>query len=283
MTDELAEESHPLAEAEIGQRLRLAREALGLTVEQVAAQSRIRPRHLSAIEVGDFAALPGRTYAVGFTRTYAKAVGLDAEAAAQEVRHLLDRQLPEQPPRPATFEPGDPARVPSVGLGWISAAGVLALIVAGFFLLPRLFAPAAQLPSLFDQQAQEQAVAAAAARAAAKPSAGAVAGGAGGAVVFTALEEGIWVKFYDAGDRQLMQKLMAKGETYTVPADADGPQLWTGRPEALAITIGGKAVPPIAAQQRTMRDVPVTAAALLARPEPAAAPAPPVTASAAAQ
>ncbi|MGC1269975.1 MAG: DUF4115 domain-containing protein [Croceibacterium sp.] len=83
----------------------------------------------------------------------------------------------------------------------------------------------------------------------------------------------MWVKFYDGNGQQLMQKLMAKGESYTVPATAQGPQLWTGRPEALAITIGGKPVAKLSDVQRTLRDVPVTAVALLGRAEPAPAPA----------
>ena len=83
--------------------------------------------------------------------------------------------------------------------------------------------------------------------------------------MFTALEDGVWVKFYDRGGTQLLQKHMAKGERYTVPADADGPQIWTGRPDALAIEIGGKPVPKLAETQGIMKDIPVTAAALLAR------------------
>jgi hypothetical protein len=95
-------------------------------------------------------------------------------------------------------------------------------------------------------------------------------------VVFTALEAGIWVKFYDADGLQLMQKQMALGEHYAVPADAKGPQLWTGRPDALSITVGGRQVPKLAEQQTTMRDVPVSAEALLARaPVPASASAAP--------
>jgi len=85
--------------------------------------------------------------------------------------------------------------------------------------------------------------------------------------VFTALEEGVWVKFYDATGRQLMQKQMARGERYTVPQDVENPQLWTGRPDALEITIAGRPVPRLADSQRIMRDVPVTAEALLARAE----------------
>lgn len=85
--------------------------------------------------------------------------------------------------------------------------------------------------------------------------------------MFTALEDATWVKFYDGSGNQLMQKEMALGERYTIPADAVDPQMWTGRPYAFSITIGGRAVPKITEEDRTVKDVPVSAEALLARAE----------------
>jgi transcriptional regulator with XRE-family HTH domain len=251
----------------VGEQLREAREAKGLTLEQVAAETRIPQRHLVAMEAGEFAKLPGRTYAVGFARTYAKAVSLDPDAIAVGVRGELDAQT-EDGYRPASFEPGDPARVPSRALGWFAAFAVLLLLAGGFFFFRTMFAPAGELPSLVQQQRRAQQPAARPQPAAAP----AAAANAAGPVVFTALAPGIWVKFYDASGKQLMQKQMAQGESYTVPADAQGPMLWTGRPDALAITIGGKPLPKLAEQEQVMKDVPVTAEALLKRGQPAAAP-----------
>ena len=131
----------------------------------------------------------------------------------------------------------------------------------------RHLAPAVELPSLVEQDAAEKAEQAARQRAAA-PRATEQAP-AGGEVVFTALAPGIWVKFYDASGLQRMQKQMALGERDVIPAEAEGPQLWTGRPDALSITIGGRAVPKLAEEERTMRDIPVSAEALLARAAPA--------------
>jgi cytoskeletal protein RodZ len=254
----------------IGAQLRRQREAQGLTIEQVSADTRIPVRHLHTIEDGSFAALPSRTYATGFARTYAKLLGLDPEMVVDSVRAEMDAQ-PQEQDRAARFEPGDPARIPSNRLSWLALAAVVLLLLGGFFFMRTLFAPAAQLPSLVEQQEREQAEqlaqrqrAAAAANRPEQPT---------GPVVFTALEEGIWVKFYDASGRQLMQKQMAQGERYTVPQDAEGPQLWTGRPDALEITIGGRPVAPLAEEQTIMRDVPVTAQALLARANPAPTPA----------
>lgn len=277
MAEDFAEETTAPAPGGIGAQLRAAREARGLTLAQVAAETRIPQRHLQTIESGDFAALPARTYAVGFSRTYAKVVGLDEADVADLVRAELDAQEPRDRGRPATFEPGDPARVPSRGLFWVVVAAVVLLLLGGFFFMRTMFAPAGELPSLVVQEEAEQA-----AQQQAQQQAGAAAPrpAATGPVVFTALEDGIWVRFYDADGMRLMEKQMARGETYTVPAEASGPQLWTGRPDALAITVGGRQVPRLADDETVMRDVPVTAEALLARPPAPAAPVPAVTAAA---
>ncbi|WP_120716454.1 helix-turn-helix domain-containing protein [Tsuneonella amylolytica] len=241
-----------------GDRLRLAREQAGMTIGQVAAETRIPQRHLEVIEKGDFDALPARTYATGFARTYAKAVGLDPAEIVEEVRAELAMSRPAVHSRAATFEPGDPARVPSRGLALLSLLAIALLSVGGYMFYDRVLAPGAGPGSLLDEQRAAQA-------AMATPAPSAPATPQGGQVVFTALEDGVWVKFYDAGGTQLMQKEMAKGETYAVPADAEGPQVWTGRPDALAITVGGRPVARLSDTQRVVKDVPVSAEALVAR------------------
>lgn len=261
----------------IGGRLKAGREARGMSLADVSSSLRVSERHLKMIEDGAFADLPARTYAVGFTRSYARLVGLDEVAAVEEVRNLLDALQHDQFRRTGhSFEPGDPARVPSARLGWISALAVLLLLVGGAMFYRSFFSPAADLPPLTNPAEAVKPVQAA------KPSAPASAPATvSGPVVFTALEEGIWVKFYDAKGSQLMQKQMARGETYVVPADAQGPQIWTGRPDALAITVGGRPVPKLGEREGRIKDVPVSAAALLARaatppaaPTPTPAPAP---------
>lgn len=253
----------------VGAQLRAAREAQGLTIAQVAAETRIPQRHLQTIEGGDFAALPARTYAIGFSRSYARLVGLDGDAIAEAVRVELDSQEPQPRSRPASFEPGDPARVPSRALGWFSAAAALAVLLALFFAARTYFYPAAELPSLIEPAGEDSEAAVPAPQPTAPPG-----DAPSEPVVFTALEEGIWVRFYDANGMRLMEKLMAEGESYTVPAEAEGPQLWTGRPDALAISVGGREVPRLSEDDTVMRDVPVTAEALLGRGQTGATPAP---------
>ena len=241
----------------VGTTLMRAREAAGLKLSDIAARTRIAERHLSLIEQGKFSAMASRAYAVGFARSYARTLGLDEKAIADAVRTELAGQEPNSDRyQPSSFEPGDPARVPGPKIAWIAALGALAVVVIGFLLWRGFYAPAMSFPEPVASESEQAPLAAVATAA---PQA------AQGAVVFTALDQGIWVKFYDAAGNQLMQKEMALGETYTIPAEASGPMIRTARPDALQISIGGREVAKLSDRQTTIKDVPVSAAALLAR------------------
>src|SRR6187551_1952710 len=110
MAEEFVDQPLPYG---VGEQLRAAREAKGMTLAQIAGETRIPQRHLQTIEAGDFALLPARTYAISFSKNYAKMVGLDQAEVAAMVRAELDAQDPAPRLRPVGFEPGDPARVPS--------------------------------------------------------------------------------------------------------------------------------------------------------------------------
>lgn len=277
MNEENQQDHRPAAAPlPIGEQLRAARQAKGLTTEQVAAETRIAQRYIEDIESGKFDDLPGRTYSMGFARTIAKVVGLDQNDVARLVRHELDAVGTEEQRRP-TFEPGDPARAPSRGLVWFSILAVLLLLIGLFFAARLVFSPAAELPSLAEREDAQKAAAAQAARQERQAAAAPI--DTQGEVVFTATDAA-WVRFYDAQGNRLKEGEMAKGETFTIPADAQGPQLITGRPDLLTITIGGREVARLSEDVVTVSDVPVDAASLLARDAPAQEPQPAPSASA---
>ncbi len=267
--DETLQDNTNEATATAGAKLRAARERKGLTLEQVASETRISRRHLESLETGNLEDMPGRTYVVGFARTYARTVGLNQEEIVGLVREELDEaeaneQYDQQTRR--TFEPGDPSRAPGGRLLYFSLFAVVILLVGIFFAARALFAPAAEIPSLVEQQRKEEAQAAAERQAeqqvdqpqeaaAAEPS---------GPVVFTAEGE-TWVRFYDEEGRVLQEGTMQEGDTFTVPADAVNPQIITGRPDRLAITIGDRPVRKLSTEVETLTDVPISADALLAR------------------
>src|ERR1700684_558834 len=96
--------------APIGERLREAREARGLSLDDVARQTRIPIRHLEHIQREEWDALPAITYSVGFVRSYANNVGLDGPALGAELREQLGGARIAGIAATAYYEPADPAR-----------------------------------------------------------------------------------------------------------------------------------------------------------------------------
>jgi cytoskeleton protein RodZ len=79
-----------VAPAGPGARLRAAREAAGLSLDQVAQQLKLAPRQVKALEDESFGELPGRTFSRGFVRNYARLLHLDAQDLLE---HLPDVSL----------------------------------------------------------------------------------------------------------------------------------------------------------------------------------------------
>ncbi len=67
----------------IGEFFKQVRETKGLTIDEVAAKTRIRTDFVKALEDGNFAKLPDQVFARGFVRSYARSLGLDEEDAIQ--------------------------------------------------------------------------------------------------------------------------------------------------------------------------------------------------------
>lgn len=71
-----------------GETLRIAREAKGWSIAEVAAQLNLTPERLGQIETGAFDKLPGTTFARGYLRTYAKLLGVDQAEIVKEFDHF---------------------------------------------------------------------------------------------------------------------------------------------------------------------------------------------------
>ena len=95
----------------LGERLRRAREAKGMSLDDIAGRTRIPIRHLQNIEREDWDALPAVTYAIGFARNYANAVGLDGATLARELRDEIGGPS-HRAAAPEYYAQADPARVP---------------------------------------------------------------------------------------------------------------------------------------------------------------------------
>lgn len=235
----------------VGARLRAAREAAGLDLGEIATRTRIPQRHLEAIERSAYGDLPAPTYAVGFARSYARAIDADEVAVARDVRAELGRE-PVRRPEGQSYQPVDPARVPPRLLAW-TAAALAALFLIGF-LVWRSWWFSDTPSSSPDPRAARPAVATAP-----------VARPAAGQVVLTATSR-VWVQITTASGEKLVNHEMKEGETFAVPPTADRPTIVTGRPNALRVTVDGREVAALGPPERRIKDVGISAAALAARP-----------------
>src|SRR6185437_4302289 len=78
----------------IGMLLRRTRDQRRLSIADAAKALRIRTDYLDAIEKGAYERLPGRAYAVGFVRSYADYLGLDAPEDLTLPVPIADRSIP---------------------------------------------------------------------------------------------------------------------------------------------------------------------------------------------
>lgn len=234
---ELQEEE--LVEAEqptVGEQLRKAREAKKLSLEDLAAQTRIPQRHLASIETGDWENLPAPTYTIGFAKSYAGAVGLDRAEIGNQLREEMGGQRFASNSTDV-FEPADPRRTMPKGLVIGMLLAVVVLIGVMSWLNKR------SLDQSNEPQQQTAVQAPAPAPATPKPAAPTPAPAAQGPVVLTATAAA-WVQITDQG-KTLFEGMLQPGQTYNVPATATAPMLKAGKPEALKITVGAAAAPPV--------------------------------------
>src|SRR3954452_24639268 len=261
MDEELVETDMPT----VGERLRAAREEKGLSLEDVAAQTRIPQRHLESLEVAEWDKLPAPTYTTGFAKSYASAVGLDRTEIGEQLRAELGGTRPVAAAE--VSEPADPARTMPKWLVFGGIAAVILLIVIMSWLNrrsldqteePAPLVPAATAPAQPAQPASPPA----------QPAA------AQGPVVLTAIGPA-WIQVKDQG-KTLFEGQLAAGQTYSVPPTAVAPVLKAGAPEALQVKVGSAIAPAVGTAGKVASNVSLKSTDLMrrpAQPAPAAVPA----------
>ncbi|EEM94727.1 Transcriptional regulator [Bacillus thuringiensis IBL 200] len=91
-----------LVVTELGQKLKEAREAKGLSIDQLHEITKIQKRHLVAIEEGNYDVLPGAFYARAFIKQYADAVGLNGEELLVEHQSTIPQSEKREVPQVST-------------------------------------------------------------------------------------------------------------------------------------------------------------------------------------
>lgn len=109
----------------VGQELRAGRLRRGDDLATVSRDLKIRKDHLEAVEEDRLENLPGRTYAIGFVRSYAGYLGLNATEMVERYKQEISGRHDDHMPTVAPI-PDDQRRLPQ---GWRFVAGIVVLAV----------------------------------------------------------------------------------------------------------------------------------------------------------
>jgi cytoskeleton protein RodZ len=131
-----------------GAMLREKRIELGIDEKSIASKLKMRMDQLRAIELSDYAKLPGRTYAVGFIRAYAKTLGLDAEALVDQFKSETQSHELGKPAELVFPEVAPAPKWPSGGI--VVVAIVVAIVIYGIAQLTMPGAETAKTASVDD-------------------------------------------------------------------------------------------------------------------------------------
>ena len=246
-------DNSPQEAARVGEELREARNALGVSLEDAATQLRINKRYLQALEEGRVKDLPGAAYAVGFVRSYATALGLDPDEAVRRFRDVSGTAVAK------SGELVFPEPVPRRGIptGVLAALG-LALAMGGYIAWyqwsgrgERVVDAVPPLPPRLERAADATAPRETPTAPVAEPPAPAPAPVAAPVplridpdkprVVVRAKGES-WVQIRDnTANRVITDRVLRAGETVEIPNRA-GIVLTTGKAENLDILLDGQEV-----------------------------------------
>jgi len=116
--------------AGLGERLRQARVAAALTLDSASARTRIKRDFLDALETMDPRGLPSRAYAIGYLRTYANFLGLDAVQCVEQFKAEVEcdagRATPTAPQENREIQ------LPRGTIGAVVILGVV-IVAAGWY------------------------------------------------------------------------------------------------------------------------------------------------------
>src|SRR5664279_4191713 len=77
----------------VGEQLRVAREARGLQVADIAQTLKLGQRQVEALEAGDWKGLPGNTFIRGFVRNYARLIQIDPAPLMAQLDEVLEKPV----------------------------------------------------------------------------------------------------------------------------------------------------------------------------------------------
>jgi cytoskeletal protein RodZ len=248
----------------IGEKLRRRRLESGISLDQVATQTKIGTRLLEAIEAEQFERLPGGVFRRKFVVQYARALGFDEQDIAGELQQLSQFDAPPSFPRQEIPRFGSDRKPIAMSRDWSGVArsfGSLTAVVA-------VILGCAGLYMWWQQVADRKPVPETAAAASAPapqnanppaspiPPAAGTSSGSQPVRVGIVAGEATWVQAHSDGKRVYSNKMKAN-EAQVIQA-AESIRLLVGNAGGIEVSFNGKPIPPIGprGQVRTVEFTP---------------------------
>lgn len=295
----VAPEDHFQTDLSVGEILRRTRMHYDQSIEDIERALRIRAVQLEALENGNYAALPGRVYVIGFIRSYGEYLGLDGEKMVQLYKTQSGGKIP---PAPAVNYPVMAAdtKMPQLWQIGLSVVAALLILTAWWSMqgndrkivteVPQ--APSAQIetPAPVQQAAIPDAMppqpatvqnappsqndltaaptVAGAATTVAAPVAAATTAAAPTAApqepqkgVILNIKENSWVEIRGKDGKSIVSRVLEAGDRYYVP---DRPDLTIslGNSGGVELEVEGKKLKPLGAPGEVKRNIPLDGAYL---------------------
>ena len=228
----------PHSDTHIGLRLRARRDALGLSVSDLAAATHLREDYIVAIERLDQGSLPAIGYVLGFVRSYAKGLGMDADEAVTAYKQdvaLVDGLTLGKSPH---FVFHRTIRLPRGFASAISVLAIAAMLGTWYGVKTEAFAEQTATPILLPQADIETPTA-------------------------VIMEEGLltlrttspsWVEISDAQGTRLVSRIFITDETWQGPAD-EGYRVSVRDAGAVELFDGPRLIGPLGAKGEPLSDV----------------------------
>ena len=222
----------------VGEDLARAREARGMSVEDVSSATRIRAGLIRAIEADDFGPCGGAVYARGHLRAIARVIGIDPEPLVRDYDRTHDVEDLHVPVPTQASEPDFAIRADRQRPNWTAAMAVALLAIcalAAYGLINRSPShPSAQLDNGPAPSVQTVSPTPSSAPASAPPSAVAQVPSTGAIALVRATAGRTWLQVETLGGRLLFQGLLNQGQT-KVFRDAKGLRLLIGNAPAVQL------------------------------------------------
>lgn len=135
----------------VGPYLEAVRDQQGLSIATVSERTHIKPSYIQSIEQMAVDALPSKSFAIGFVRSYAEALGLDPGPIVDRFKDeagyssLASKGKPAPAPAPETVKAREPAR-----LSLVAVLAVLGFMIWCALLITRPGADAMKRPLKLD-------------------------------------------------------------------------------------------------------------------------------------